>query len=114
MKKVLYLLILIISLFIINNLIRSIFSLWQKHDLIGEATLQLQQEKNENQKLADQLDRVKRVDFVEEEARNKLFMVKPGEKVVIMGDPSEDAEQKKSSSKVIAVPIWRQWWNLFF
>ncbi len=114
MKKVVYLLILIISLFIINNLIRSIFSLWQKHDLIGEAQKELQQEKNENQKLQDQLDRVKRTEFVEEEARNKLFMVKPGEKVVIMGNTPSDSEQKKSSPKEIVIPIWQQWWNLFF
>lgn len=114
MKKVLYLLILIISLFIINNLIRSIFSLWQKHDLIGEATLQLQKEKNEHEKLEDQLDRVKRVDFVEEEARNKLFMVKPGENMVLLGDVPTDPAEKKVASKAEAVPIWRQWWNLFF
>lgn len=114
MKKVVYLLILIVSLFIINNLIRSIFSLWQKHDVIGEAQKELQQEKNEHQKLQDQLDRVKRTEFVEEEARNKLFMVKPGEKVVIMGDNSPTSNEKKSSPKVIAIPIWRQWLNLFF
>ena len=114
MKKVVYLLILIVSLFIINNLIRSIFSLWQKHDVIGEAQKELQQEKNEHQKLADQLDRVKRTEFVEEEARNKLFMVKPGEKVVIIASTTPDSEQKGSSSKVIAIPIWKQWLNLFF
>jgi cell division protein FtsB len=114
MKKVVYLLILIVSLFIINNLIRSIFSLWQKHDLIGEAQKELQQEKNENQRLQDQLDRVKRAEFVEEEARNKLFMVKPGEKVVIMGNTPSSADQKRSASKVVSIPTWRQWWNLFF
>jgi cell division protein FtsB len=114
MKKVLYLLILIVSLFIINNLVRSIYNLWQKHDLIGDAQKELQQEKNEHQKLEDQLDSVKRPDFVEEEARNKLFMVKPGEKMVLMGDVPTDAPQKKSSRKAGTLPNWRQWWNLFF
>ena len=114
MKKVLYLLILIISLFVINNLIRSISNLWQKHDLIGEAQKELLKEKNNHQRLQDQLDRAKRSEFVEEEARNKLFMVKPGERVVVLGNLSSDADQKKSNIKEYSIPTWKQWWNLFF
>lgn len=114
MKKVLYLLILIISLFIINNLVRSIANLWQKHDLISEAQVQLQKEKNEHQKLEDQLSQVQRPDFVEEEARNKLFMVKPGEKVVIMGDGKEDTAVTQTQANTPPPPVWQQWINVFF
>lgn len=114
MRKIVYLLILIVSLFVINNLVRSIISLWQKHDLIGEAQKTLQAEKLEHQRLEDQLDRVKRNDFVEEEARNKLFMVKPGEKNVILGDSLSDSDAKALSPRQVLLPVWRQWWNLFF
>jgi len=113
MRKVLYIIIFIISLFIINNLVRSIYNLWQKHDLISDAQSQLVQERNENAKLKDQLSRVKRVDFVEEEARNKLFMVKPGEKVVLIGDEKKQGNPQDTKTRVAIVPPWKQWWNLF-
>lgn len=114
MKKVLYLLILIISLFIINNLVHSIANLWQKHDLISDAQVELQKVKNEHEKLQDQLNEVKRSDFVEEEARNKLFMVKPGEKVVILGGGEEEKTASTQSSSSSPRPIWQQWWQMFF
>lgn len=115
MKKILYLIVFIISLIIINNLLRSIYNLWQKQDLMTDAKRQLQQEKTENEKLQDQLARVKRSDFVEEEARNKLFMVKPGEKIVLI-DQETKAEEggQTQKQKATTLPNWRQWWNLFF
>lgn len=114
MKKLLYILILIISLFIINNLVRSIYNLWQKSDLVNDAKVRLQKEKNEQEKLKDQLARVKRSDFVEEEARNKLFMVKPGEKVVLLDEGQVREEEKGSQTTQKTVPVWQQWWNTFF
>lgn len=114
MKKVLYILILIISLFIINNLVRSIANLSQKHDLISQAQTELQKERNEHKKLVDQLREVQRPEFVEEEARNKLFMVKPGEKVVIMGSGGEQQIDTVQPVKTAASPIWQQWLTLFF
>ena len=113
MKKLLYLLILIISLFISNNLIRSISNLWQKNHLVGDAQRELQLEKNENEKLKDQLSRVKRPDFVEGEARDKLFMVKPGEKMVLLGqDTTSKPKAEPTSTKPSA--NWQQWVAVFF
>lgn len=112
MKKIFYILILILSLFIINNLVRSIYNLWQKHDLVRDAQEQLRKEKNEHEKLQDQLARVNRPDFVEKEARNKLFMVRPGEKIVLLGEvQKEKREMTKQEEKL---PHWQAWWNLFF
>lgn len=114
MKKLLYLLIIIISVLIINNLIRSTYNLWQKHDLITQAEKQLIRQKTENDRLKDQLARVKRADFIEEEARNKLFMVKPGEKVVLMGEFDEPPEASDTKSITKVDPVYKQWWNVFF
>lgn len=114
MKKLLYLLIIIISLLIVNNLIRSTYNLWQKNDLITQAEKQLSKQKTENDRLKDQLTRVKRADFIEEEARNKLFMVKPGEKMILMNQ-GEELESKSVKKKVDAVtPVYQQWWGVFF
>ena len=114
MKKLLYLLIAIASLLIVNNLIRSTYNLWQKHDLITQAQKQLLSQKNENSRLKDQLNKVKRTDFIEEEARNKLFMVKPGEKVVLLGPGGGAIAQIEQKKPLIRLPIYMQWWNVFF
>lgn len=114
MKKLLYLLIIIISVLIVNNLIRSTYNLWQKHDLITQAEKQLSKQKMENDRLKDQLARVKRIDFIEKEARNKLFMVKPGEKIILMGPNGEPAGQAGQKKATLSIPVYQQWWNVFF
>jgi cell division protein FtsB len=114
MKKVLYLLIIIASLYIMNNLVRSIYNLWQKKDLITQAQTELVKQQNENEKLQDQLKQVKRKDFIEEQARDKLFMVREGEKVVIL--PQTQGEQAGQGTPVQTKPrqpIWQQWIALF-
>ncbi|GIW61188.1 MAG: hypothetical protein KatS3mg089_0040 [Patescibacteria group bacterium] len=112
MKKIFYILIIIISIYIINNLIRSIYNLWQKQDLVTQAREELQKEKNKNAKLNDQLLQVKRPEFIEEEARNKLFMVKKGESIVLIPENvfnhktiSEKMKEKKSH--------WQEWLEFF-
>ncbi|MBP6882660.1 MAG: septum formation initiator family protein [Candidatus Levybacteria bacterium] len=111
MKKVAYILIVIVSLYIVNNLVRSIYGLWQKQDLIIVAKDELKKEQNEQEKLKDELARVKRVDFIEEEARNKLFMGRPGEQVVIL---DKNASLKKTEKIEPIQPHWRQWLELIF
>lgn len=115
MKKILYLLIIIASIYIMNNLVRSIYSLWQKKDLITAAKMQLAQQQNENEKLQDQLKQVKRNDFIEEEARDKLFMVKDGEKVVILPHLQDDQTGQGTpiQEEKPKTPVWQQWLALF-
>jgi cell division protein FtsB len=112
MKKLLYILIIIISIYIINNLIRSIYNLWQKQDLVTQAREELQKEKNTNAKLKDQLVQVKRPDFIEEEARNKLFMVREGESIVLV--PSISTPSKTHSVKKQQKYHWEEWIKFFF
>jgi len=110
------LIILVLSLFIIQSLVRSIYSLWQKHDLLVEAEQELQGEKKENTKLKQQLAVVESQGFTEKEARNKLFLQKPGEERVML-DPKlvqavSDGKIEVSGGKVL--PNWQQWLRLFF
>ena len=85
-KRIGFFVILIASIFIINNLVRSIYSLWQKKSLVEEAQVSVEEEKRKNMKLKNKLSLVEDQNFVEEEARNKLFLVKPGEQVVVLPD----------------------------
>ena len=110
MKKVLFLTIVIILLFIINNLVRSIFDIWQKKDFVTEAHKELSFQKQENQRLKSALSYSKTQEFIEKQARDKLFMAKEGEQRVLLSKEEEEGLKKGK----VQISNWRKWWNLFF
>ncbi|MDO8583116.1 MAG: septum formation initiator family protein [bacterium] len=110
MKKALLVLIVFTLLIIINNLVRSIYDIWQKKDFVSEAQRELDFQKQENQRLKSQLSYSQTSEFIEKEARDKLFMVKQGEKRVLIPKEQEKLAQDKGEN----LPNWQQWWNLFF
>ena len=114
MKKIIFFVILAISILVINNLIRSIFTLWQKHDLVTLAQKELARQKQENQRLKSQLSYVKSKEFIEEQARNKLFLVKPGEQEVLIPEDLIRGTSTPSAQKTKDDPNWKKWLKLFF
>jgi hypothetical protein len=52
---------------------------------------------------------VKSDSFLEEQARNELFMVKPGESGVILPAGLGDKKKAKAETK----PNWQQWLAIF-
>ncbi len=108
MKKLLYIGAVLVCLVIINNLARGVYDLWHKQDLVVKAKLDLQREKEENKKLKTELLVVQSGEFIEEEARNKLFLVKPGESGVILPQTNP-----KTSKKEPEPANWQKWLNLF-
>lgn len=73
------------------------------------AKQELDKAKEENRRLKVRLTQVNSDSFVEEEARDKLFLVKPGESGVIL--PHETTE---NASKKPELPNWQKWLRLFF
>jgi|SRR5579885_430045 len=114
LKRIGFFIIVIVCLFIINGLFHAISSLWQKQDLLISAQKQLAQEKKQNQQLKKQLAVVTQQQFVEEEARDKLFLAKPGEGVVIV--PQQYLQVRPSATPVPrdTRPNWKKWWDMFF
>lgn len=114
MKKIVFFIVLIASVFVINNLIRSIYTLWQKNDLIVDAQKELTRQKQENQSLKSEVSYAESKEFIEEVARNKLLMVKPGEQGVLIPQDlvqviaTSSAKENKNESN------WRKWLKLFF
>lgn len=107
--------ILIASVFVINNLTRSIYFLWQKRSLVEDARLEVENEKKRNQELQSKLTQVKDQEFVEEEARNKLFLVRPDEQVVILPEKAIlDATISATPVPLDTRPNWKKWWDRFF
>ena len=112
MKKAVYIFIVIVLLLMINGLFHSIYDIWHKQDLLTSAQKQLDREKLVNQKLKGELSFAQTPQFLEEQAHNKLFLVKPGEQEVLI---SPDLKNKNQAQKQDQnVPNWQQWLSLFF
>ena len=112
MKKAFFIAIVLVLLLVINNLIRSIFDVWNKQDLLTQAQNELTKEQQKNQKLKAELSYVETQKFIEEEVRDKLFLVKPGEESVLIPNKAIDGQSgKKEVQKQI--PNWQQWLQLF-
>jgi cell division protein FtsB len=110
MRKFIFIVIVAILLLIINNLARSIYDIWQKKDFISQAQRELDWQKQENQRLKSALSYSKTQEFIEKEARDKLFMTKEGEQKVLLPEESENTQKTLGKND----PNWKQWWNLFF
>ncbi|HSW48257.1 MAG TPA: septum formation initiator family protein [Candidatus Saccharimonadales bacterium] len=113
-KKIAFFIIIIASIFIINNLVRSIYTLWQKKNLVVNAKQDVDREKAENEELKRKLAKVEKPEFVEEQARDKLFMSKPGEGVIVLSQKDLEATISAKPKPVDTRPNWKKWWDLFF
>lgn len=112
MKRISFLIITIILFFIILHLLTSIYTLWHKQDLLTNTQQQLLQEKQEHTNLEKELSRVNSPQFLDQEARDKLLLVKPGESEVLI---DKNLLEASSSAQIREVkPYWQQWLNLFF
>lgn len=115
MKKVFLLTSIILAVIIINNFVQSVYNLWRKQDLLTQAQNQLNAEQKEHEQLKKQLSVVKSQQFIEEQARDKLFFVKPGEKSVVIPQnlllPTKEPVKK---TMVKTKANWQLWVELFF
>jgi cell division protein FtsB len=112
MKKAAFILIVLILLFIINGLLHSIYDLWHKQDLLTLAQKDLERAKLQNQKLKGELSYVQTPQFIEEQAHDKLFLVKPGEQEVLIAPDLKNKNQPQKQAQNI--PNWQKWLQLFF
>lgn len=111
MKKIAYILVVFGLVLVINSLIHSIYNLWQKQDLVTMAQRELDKEKELNQKFKAQIEYAKTPQFIEQQAHDKLFLVRPGQQEVLFSDkPIFTEENVKIQSNI---PNWKLWLDLF-
>lgn len=113
MKRILFVIFVAVCLVIINNLVRSVYDLWQKKDLIAKAQKELIHQKQENDRLKSDASYAASREFIEKEARDKLLLVKQGEQQILI---SQDLirESKPSEKENKEKPNWKKWLKLFF
>jgi cell division protein FtsB len=83
----------------------------QQVKLAEERVFKLEKEK---EKLSEKRQYYQSQDFLEEEARNKLNMAKPGETIVILPPNLEEILGKQKQNSSPEIPNWKRWWKLFF
>ena len=113
MKRIVFLGIVIILVIIILRLATSIYTLWHKQDLLQNAKLELTQEQKEHTHLVKQLQTVNSPQFLDEQARDRLLLVKPGEESVMI-DSNLLKASSSASQKIEVKPFWQQWLDIFF
>ena len=114
MKRIIFFTILILCVISIVHSISSIATLLKKQELLIKAQNQLQIAQNKNKKLKVESKLVQDQSFIEEEARNKLFMVKPGESTIIIPKGLIVSGDSGAVHTSIQKPYWQQWIGTFF
>ena len=112
MKRIIYVIVILLALASIINSIHSIYELFHKRDLLVSAEKELEQQKQTNVQLKNQLQKVSNDAFVEDEARDKLFYVKPGEHTVFIAKnlivtPTPELRKQVEQSN------WQLWIAIF-
>ena len=113
-KKIGYFIAIGILALTINNLAHSIYTTWQKQDLIVKAQEDLDNEKLKNQELRRELAMVNKPEFVETEARNKLLLAKPGEGIIVIPTTGVIANPLTPPTPQDTRPNYQRWWEVFF
>lgn len=111
MKKIIFIIIVAILLIVINGLAHSTYDIWQKKDIVLQAQKELEFQRQENQRLKAALSYFQTPEFIEKQARDKLFMVKKGEQKILI---SKELESFGEEGKKDNDPNWKKWWDLFF
>lgn len=100
---------LIILMLLVKNIVESIYSTKDRSQILKQLQVERDVKKREEAYLTQKLAIAKTDQFVEEEARRKLGLVKPGEQIVV----DEKLEPKKPEIVPEEVPNWKKWTNLF-
>jgi len=89
---------------------------------VSERKLVLEKTKSENERLKRELAEAQTPEYIEAQAREKLNMVKEGEKIVLMpnqsignaGDLVLPLNENNGDNSQENIANWKKWWRLFF
>ena len=112
-KKPVKILLFLLALYSIFNISRSVWRIYRRGDRLMELRREIENLKEEKKRLQEEIVYRQSPEFIEKEARDRLNMVKEGERVVIL--PAEltppSTKEKKTSKEVVTEPNWKQWWD---
>jgi len=112
-RKPIQILIIIVGIILIVSLSRSILKMFKARDELKLAEQKIEELQKEAASLTEKKKFYQSEEFIEQEARNKLNMVKEGETVVVLPPNVKEILGEKEVQPQTSVPNWRQWLNLF-
>ena len=112
-KKPIQILIIIIGIAFIVSLSRSILKMFRASDELRLAEQKIEELQEEAASLTVKKEFYQSEEFIEQEARNKLNMVKEGEAVVVLPPNLKEILGEKENQPQASLSNWRQWLNLF-
>lgn len=113
--KIGFLVIILVAGIVVYNLLGDTWKAVRAGDRLSQAIEELHNLEIKNKELKNQLLQVKSAEFIEQQARDKLGLVKEGETVVVI--PEEKIKQVLGLSKKIKevkFPNWLGWLKVFF
>jgi cell division protein FtsB len=122
-SKILLIISLLLLVFFSVNLMKEIINRQDLKREIGSLQGEIDTLEQKNREMTDLLQYFNTTDFVEKEARTKLNLRKPGEKIIIVPGQSNSSSTNNSLSAAnnvmvdnndYGVPNPEKWWNYFF
>lgn len=116
MRRFLYGVVMLIGIYLVVSLSKSVWDLWSRQGRIGEAQNALSLEEKKYQELVLKKEYVEKEEFVEREARERLLLGKPGETRVLIDQDLLKIVEGTGPAEVTKDhrPNWQKWLELFF
>lgn len=115
LKKTFFILTVVIGVYLIINLAGTIIHLWQKQEEIRTVEEELDTLKKQNKDLGAKFEYVQTPEFLEKEVRDRLGLVLPRERQVIIDENLLKAtESSKTAQPQNLWTNWQKWLKLFF
>ena len=96
-------------IWLIVSLSRNIWHLWSSGAQVEEAEAQLRVLARENYELSQQAQIAERPENIEKEIREKLYLNKPGETVVMLPDKLPNLQGEAKKEEPVELPNWEKW-----
>ena len=112
-KAGLQIIIIIVGIILIIKLCGDILRLRRVTDQVKLAKKKVEQLEDEKRELLKKKEYYQSEEFIEQEARNKLNMARPGETIVVLPQ-AVDKSSGPGEKKTEEFQNWQKWWKLFF
>ena len=100
---------------VILNIGRTTYDLSKKGDRLSRLEKEVVDLTAQKQALEQKSVAVEQPSFIEQQARDLLHMVRPGEKIVILPEVRGQRSEVGSQNVVVGeTPVWKQWLLLIF
>ena len=119
-SKILFFVSLFILIFFSVNLVKELINRKDLKEDISNLQAEINELESGNQELSSLINYFKSLDFVGNEARTKLNLRKPGEKIIIVPEEAEGlTEETDDYSNILKTEVDslsnpQRWWNYFF